>query len=122
MAKPQQDHCRPNTCPVNDREGRQPKGLSLLFFTEMWERFGFYSLQTIIVLYMSQVLRYSDEKTYLVYGTFGSLIYFTPVIGGYLADRLIGFQRSILIGGILFIRFWLYSHCAAERKGLFFLV
>lgn len=87
----------------NARETGQPKGLFLLFFTEMWERFGFYTLQTIIVLYMSQSLSYSDEKTYLLYGVFGSLIYFTPVIGGYLADRLIGFQRSIMIGGALYI-------------------
>jgi len=82
---------------------RHPKGLFLLFFTEMWERFGFYTLQTIIVLYMSQSLMYSDEKTYLLYGVFGSLIYFTPVIGGFLADRLIGFRHSILIGGVLYI-------------------
>lgn len=80
-----------------------PKGLFLLFFTELWERFGFYTLQTIIVLYMTQSLLYSDEKTYLLYGVFGSLIYFTPVLGGYLADRFMGFRQSIAIGGILFI-------------------
>lgn len=80
-----------------------PKGLFLLFFTELWERFGFYTLQTIIVLYMTQSLLYSDEKTYLLYGAFGSLIYFTPVLGGYLADRFLGFRQSIAIGGILFI-------------------
>ncbi len=94
---------------------RQPKGLYLLFFTEMWERFGFYTLQTIIVLYMSQALLYSDEKTYLLYGAFGSLIYFTPVVGGYLADRFIGFQRSILIGGILYIIGYILTSLPYEK-------
>jgi len=94
---------------------RHPKGLFLLFFTEMWERFGFYTLQTIIVLYMSQALLYSDEKTFLLYGVFGSLIYFTPVIGGYLADRLIGFQRSIIVGGILFVIGYILTALPYER-------
>jgi proton-dependent oligopeptide transporter, POT family len=81
----------------------QPKGLFFLFFTEMWERFGFYSLQTFIILYMSQFFLFSDEKSYLIYGAFGSLIYFTPVVGGYIADRWLGFRHSIQTGGILLI-------------------
>jgi proton-dependent oligopeptide transporter, POT family len=103
----------------NSLDARQPKGLFLLFFTEMWERFGFYTLQTIVVLYMSQALLYSDEKTYLLYGAFGSLIYFTPVVGGYLADRFIGFQRSILIGGVLYIVGYILAALPYE-KALFF--
>ncbi|MBI5272911.1 MAG: MFS transporter [Chlamydiia bacterium] len=80
----------------------QPKGLSLLFFTELWERFGFYMVQTILILYMSQGLHYSDTKSYLLYGAFSSLLYLTPVLGGYIADRYIGFRQSILLGAILF--------------------
>ena len=80
----------------------QPKGLYLLFFTELWERFGFYMIQTILVLYMSQRLAYSDSSAYLLYGAFSSMLYLTPVIGGYLADKYIGFRQSILLGAILF--------------------
>jgi POT family proton-dependent oligopeptide transporter len=81
----------------------QPKGLSLLFFTELWERFGFYTLQTILVLYMSKVLDYSDNQAYLIYGIFSAMLYLTPVFGGYLADRWIGFRQSVYFGGFLFI-------------------
>jgi POT family proton-dependent oligopeptide transporter len=83
--------------------GKQPRGLYLLFFTELWERFGFYTLLTIVILYMTKALQMSDDHAYLLYGTFGSMLYLTPVIGGYLADRYLGFQRSILFGGVLFI-------------------
>jgi POT family proton-dependent oligopeptide transporter len=82
---------------------RQPKGLYPLCFTELWERFGFYLVQTILILYMSKGLHYSDDKSYLLYGVFSSMLYLTPVIGGYLADRYIGFRHSIVIGAVLFV-------------------
>lgn len=81
---------------------KQPRSLYLLFFTELWERFGFYTLQTIIILYMTKALLMTDDKAYLLYGTFSSMLYLTPVVGGYLADRYLGFQRAIIIGGVLF--------------------
>jgi POT family proton-dependent oligopeptide transporter len=81
----------------------QPKGLSSLFFTELWERFGFYTIQTILVLYMSRKMGLSDERTFLLYGAFSSMIYLTPVIGGYLADRFMGFRQAIVLGGFLFV-------------------
>lgn len=81
----------------------QPKGLYMLFFTELWERFGFYMVQTILVLYISKGLGYSDHNSYLLYGAFSSMLYLTPVIGGYIADRFIGFSRSIVIGAVLFV-------------------
>jgi POT family proton-dependent oligopeptide transporter len=81
---------------------KQPRGLYLLFFTELWERFGFYTLQTIIILYMTKVLLMTDTKGYLLYGTFASMLYLAPVLGGYLADKYLGFQRAIIMGGVLF--------------------
>jgi POT family proton-dependent oligopeptide transporter len=84
---------------VNKSNDKQPRGLYLLFFTELWERFGFYTLQTIIILYMTKALLMTDGKAYLLYGAFSSMLYLTPVIGGYVADRYLGFQRSIIIGG-----------------------
>lgn len=81
----------------------QPKGLYLLFFTELWERFGFYMLQTLLVLYLSKGLSFSDHSAYLLYGAFTSMLYVTPVIGGYIADKFIGFRQAIFIGAILLI-------------------
>lgn len=98
---------------------KQPRGLSLLFFTELWERFGFYTLQTIIILYMTKGLRLTDTNAYLLYGTFSSMLYLTPVLGGYLADRYLGFQRAIIIGGILLTVGYLLTAIPDEQ--LFFL-
>lgn len=79
---------------------RQPKGLYLLFSTELWERFGFYTIQAILILYMTKALGYADTKANLTYATYSSLLYITPVLGGYLADRFFGFRRSIILGGV----------------------
>lgn len=80
-----------------------PRGFYLLFFTELWERFGFYTLQTIIILYMVHGLSLSDTRADLLYGAFSALLYLTPAVGGYLADRYLGFQKTIILGGILFV-------------------
>jgi POT family proton-dependent oligopeptide transporter len=104
---------------VSMLQEKQPRGLYLLFFTELWERFGFYTLQTIIILYMTKALMMSDSKAYLLYGTFSSLLYLTPVIGGYLADRYLGFQRAIMIGGVLLVAGYLLT--AFPSNMLFFL-
>jgi proton-dependent oligopeptide transporter, POT family len=80
---------------------KQPQGLYLLFTTGIWERFGFYTLQAIIILYMSKSLILSDHRAYLLYAVFNALLYVTPILGGYLADHYLGFKRSIVIGGFL---------------------
>lgn len=104
---------------TNTNKTSQPKGLYLLFFTEMWERFGFYTLQTIIILYMTKGLMMHDAQANLLYAASSSLLYLTPMIGGYLADRYLGFQRAVIIGGILFILAYLV--CALPQKTFFFL-
>lgn len=96
----------------------QPKGLYLLFFTELWERFGFYMVQTILVLYMSKGLDYSDNSSYLLYGAFSSLLYLSPVVGGYIADRFIGYRQSIIIGAVLFIAG--YALMSIKHEGFLF--
>lgn len=82
---------------------KQPKGLYLLFFTELWERFGFYTLSTIIVLYLVNGLKLPDTQAYLLYGAFSALLYITPAVGGYLADKYLGFQKAIFLGGLLLV-------------------
>lgn len=97
----------------------QPIQLYLLFFTELWERFGFYTVQTIIILYMTKALAMSDSRADILYATFSSLLYITPVIGGYIADRYIGFQRAIIFGGVLFIIGYLLT--AVPQENIFFI-
>ena len=88
-----------------------PKGLPVLFFTEMWERFGFYLMLGIFVLYMEagadpvlaarSGLALPESQSKDIYGTYIALVYLTPFIGGLLADRMLGYRRSIIFGGIL---------------------
>lgn len=104
---------------MKDLKGSQPKQLYPLFFTELWERFGFYLVQTILILYLTKALRYTDDRAYLLYGTFNSMLYLTPFIGGYLADRFLGFQRSVLLGGI-FLCFGYLLMAVQDPKALFF--
>ena len=83
-------------------DARHPKGLFVLFFAEMWERFSFYGLRAILVLYVTNGLRFSDAYANDgVYGSYTGLVYLTPLLGGYIADRLWGNSRSIITGGFL---------------------
>lgn len=78
-----------------------PKGLYLLFMTEMWERFSYYGMRAIFVLYMTKMLLMPDSDASNIYGSYTGLVYLTPLLGGYLSDRFLGNRRSIEIGGIL---------------------
>jgi proton-dependent oligopeptide transporter, POT family len=78
-----------------------PKGLYMLFFAEMWERFSYYGMRAILIFYLTQHWLFSDSKSSLVYGAYTSLVYITPVLGGYLADRYLGQRKAVLFGGIL---------------------
>lgn len=78
-----------------------PKGLYLLFMTEMWERFSYYGMRAIFVLYMTKMLLMGDAEASEIYGSYTGLVYLTPLLGGYLSDRFLGNRRSIEVGGIL---------------------
>ncbi|MBN1827368.1 MAG: peptide MFS transporter [Candidatus Eisenbacteria bacterium] len=78
-----------------------PRGLFVLFFAELWERFSFYGMRALLVLYMTKALLYADELANGTYGAYIGFVYATPLIGGMLADRFLGYRRAILIGGIL---------------------
>ena len=82
-----------------------PRGLFFLFFAELWERFSFYGMRALLVLYLVEEL-FSDiangkDVAYEIYAAYGSLVYFTPAIGGMIADRLIGHKNSIMLGAFL---------------------
>jgi len=86
--------------------GGHPRGLTTLFFTEMWERFSFYGLKAILMLYMTTALAqgglaFSTPYAGLIMGTYASSVYWTPLIGGWLADKYLGARRAVFIGGII---------------------
>lgn len=81
--------------------GKHPRGLSTLFLTEMWERFSYYGMRALLVLYMTQFLKFSDEKSVMIYGYYTTSVYFLPLIGGWIADRFLGAKRAVLFGGII---------------------
>lgn len=86
---------------IQNFKGKYPKQIYVLFFTEMWERFTFYGMRALLMLFMTSQLLFADEKANLTYGAYQALVYTMPVFGGMLADRLMGFRRSIVWGGIL---------------------
>ena len=77
-----------------------PRGLFLLFFAEMWERFSYYGMRAILIFYLTKHFLFGDDRAYLLYGAYTSLVYITPVIGGYLSDRFLGPRKSVLVGGV----------------------
>ena len=77
-----------------------PRGLFYLFFAELWERFSFYGMRALLILYMTKHLLYDDDMSFGVYAAYGSLVYATPLIGGLLADRIIGYRKAIILGGV----------------------
>ncbi len=105
-----------------------PKGLYVLFATEMWERFNYYGMRAILVLFMTKALLFDKVFASNLYGSYTGLVYLTPLLGGYIADRYWGNKRSIIAGGIImaigeFILFFcgsLYSSNPELSSWLFF--
>jgi POT family proton-dependent oligopeptide transporter len=98
-----------------------PKGLYVLFATEMWERYNYYGMRAILILFMTKALFFSKEFSSHMYGGYTSLIYLTPLVGGYIADRYWGNQRSIIVGGLImaigeFILFFCGSTYASDPQ------
>jgi POT family proton-dependent oligopeptide transporter len=77
----------------------QPRGLTILFLTEMWEFFSYYGMRTLLVYYMTKHLLFPQGKSSFIYGSYTATAYFTPIIGGILADRWLGKRRAVILGG-----------------------
>lgn len=82
---------------------KQPKALKTIFMVEMWERFSYFAVQSILIIYLSSVLHMTDKSAFLVFGAFGTMVYLTPLIGGYLADNLLGRVHAVSLGAILLV-------------------
>jgi proton-dependent oligopeptide transporter, POT family len=78
-----------------------PRGLFVLFYAEMWERFSYYGMRALLVLYLTKHWLFADGKANLIYGAYGALVYITPVLGGLIADRYLGQRKAVIFGGIL---------------------
>jgi len=100
-----------------------PKGLYVLFATEFWERFSYYGMRAIFVLFMTKMLLLDKSLASNIYGSYTGLVYLTPLIGGYVADRYWGNRKSIFVGGALmaigqFLMFISATFAHSEDKGL----
>ena len=80
-----------------------PKGLFVCFFTEMWERFSFYGMKALLLLYLLEHHRFGDDGGYDLIGAYGGLVYAVPVIGGLVADRWLGMRKSVTLGAVLLV-------------------
>ena len=86
---------------------KHPKSLRIFFATEMWERYGFYVVQSLLALYLAQHFQWPDKQIYALVGSFTALTYLSPLVGGWIADHLIGQKRAILLGALIL----LISYC-----------
>src|SRR6266496_704901 len=110
------------------KTGKHPKGLYVLFATEMWERFNYYGMRAILIYFMTEALLFKLDFASNLYGSYISLLYLTPLVGGYIADRYWGNKRSIFVGGlvmaigelILFICGSIYNSSPGLSNILFF--
>ena len=80
-----------------------PKGLFVCFATEMWERFSYYGMRALLILYLTKHWEFTDATSYLIYGAYTSLVYIMPVFGGMLADQILGSKKAVTYGAILLV-------------------
>ena len=92
---------------LNDGKDRSffghPRGLAILFFTEMWERFSYYGMRGLLILYLTQHFLFSDQRSAIMYGAYTALVYVMTIIGGTLADRYLGQRKAVTFGAILLV-------------------
>ena len=99
-----------------------PKALFICFFAEMWERFSYYGMRALLTLYMTKVLfeslgeKEAEVQALSIYGSYTAMVYLSPVIGGIIADRIFGFRKAVLFGGILMM----LGHFALALEGMAF--
>ncbi|WP_067106028.1 peptide MFS transporter [Sphingopyxis granuli] len=86
--------------PVRPRFLGHPRGLVVLFFVEMWERFSYYGMRALLILYLTQHFLFSDSKAQGLYAAYASLVYLMPLVGGIVADRYLGSRKAVLIGAL----------------------
>lgn len=92
------------TCiPVFTQMKNHPKGLHILFFAEMWERFSYYGMRGLLIFYLTQHFLFDDRTAQLQYGSYTALVYLLPLLGGFLADKYLGNRKAIAFGALLLV-------------------
>ena len=94
----------------------QPRGLTILFLTQMWELFSYYGMRTLLVYYMTKQLLFAQEKASFIYGTYTAMAYFTPIIGGAISDRWLGKRNAVVLGATIMA----LGHFAMTFEPLFY--
>jgi POT family proton-dependent oligopeptide transporter len=89
--------------PVIIQLRQHPRGLTILFFAEMWERFSYYGMRGLLVFYLTQQFLWNDTAANAQYGAYTSLVYLTPLIGGFVADRFLGARKAVAFGALLLV-------------------
>lgn len=107
---------------IYTNKNTHPKALFVLFFAEMWERFSYYGMRALLTLYMAKVLfidmgqSLADARALTIYGSYTSMVYLSPVIGGLIADKIFGFRKAVMWGGILMM----LGHFTLALEGMAF--
>ncbi len=91
----------PDTPAEKHTEAGHPKGLYVLFGAEMWERFCYYTMRGLLTLYLIKALAMGDEKAIGIYGAYTALVYAAPVLGGKIADKILGYRKAVILGGVM---------------------
>lgn len=94
-----------------------PCGLYILFFTEMWERFSYYGMRSLLVYYMMKQLLFTESRASEIYGLYTGLVYFTPFLGGIIADRWLGQRKAVMVGAVIMA----LGHFLMALDGLFYI-
>lgn len=95
----------------------QPRGLTILFLTNMWELFSYYGMRTLLVYYMTKQLLFAQGKASFIYGTYTAMAYFTPIFGGVIADRWLGKRNAVIVGGSIMA----LGHLLMASESMFYL-
>src|SRR5579863_5975608 len=82
---------------------RHPRGLAVLFFAEMWERFSFYGMRGLLIFYLTQQFLFDDSTANNTFGSYATLVYLVPLIGGVVADRWLGARKAVAFGALLLV-------------------
>lgn len=100
---------------MENKQAKHPASLGIFFATEMWERYGFYVVQTLLALYLLVYFKWQDKEVYALVGTFTGLSYFAPLFGGWIADRLLGQKITTLLGTFfLFFSYIVLAYSSSE--------
>ena len=82
-------------------KSNHPEGLMTLFFSEMWERFCYYGMRTLLTLFLVKSLLMGDKEASLIYGAYTGLVYAAPILGGRMADKYLGYRYAVMLGAVL---------------------